>query len=149
MNSYKKDINFQSQESLQTVQKIIDEANAAVQNKNRNINQSAIPDFVSKANVVNNAKSLKDIGITFENINPVFVQTTIPVITLKLAKCIENQKLKKPKEFLYKEAIRKQNAIMEALSNEAFTNQSRIKYLTALSTLLQATIHDLKHDLGY
>ena len=39
----KKDMNFQSVESLQSVVNVIDEAAAAVNDKNRTIKESAIP----------------------------------------------------------------------------------------------------------
>lgn len=65
-----------------------------------------------------------------------------------LASRAKNRKLKEAKELCYKEAIKKQNAIIKALQNESRRDKERIDYLTSLNNLLKAAIRDLKYDLG-
>ena len=61
---------------------------------------------------------------------------------------IKNQKLKEAKELCYKEAVKKQTAIIKALKEEVSADKERIDYLNSLNILLQSAIKDLKHDLG-
>ena len=60
----------------------------------------------------------------------------------------KNKKLKEAKELCYREAVRKQNAIIKALKNESDADKERIDYLNSLNTLLQSAIKDLEYDLG-
>lgn len=59
-----------------------------------------------------------------------------------------NEKLRRSKELLYKNAIAKQTAIIKALKEESNADKARIDYLNGLNILLQAAIKDLQHDLG-
>ena len=52
------------------------------------------------------------------------------------------------KERLYKEALRKHEAIIKALKDEADANKERLDYLQSLNILLTQAIKDLKKDLG-
>ena len=47
-----------------------------------------------------------------------------------------------------REAIKKHEAIIRALKEEADASKERIDYLQSLNVLLQRAIHDLKADLG-
>ena len=146
----RKNYEFRNQGALKTIQQIIDEASAATQNKSRTISQSTIPELLAKANIIgpSGIEQLSDIGITSKLADIDFpILTTGPIIPVLAMH--QHLKLKKTKELCYREAIRKQNVIMKALSEETDADQSRLEYLTALSTLLHAAIHDLKHNLGY
>ena len=66
-----------------------------------------------------------------------------------LASHLKYKQLKQEKERLYQEAVKKQNAIIEALKDEKDADKDRIDYLTSLNILLQQAIRDLKTDLGY
>lgn len=62
---------------------------------------------------------------------------------------IKNKKLREAKEITYKEALAKQNAILQVLKDERNADKERIEYLNKLNILLQAAIKDLQYDLGY
>ena len=49
---------------------------------------------------------------------------------------------------MYKEALAKHEAIIEALKKEADADKERMDYLQSLNILLQKAIIDLKNDLG-
>ena len=67
---------------------------------------------------------------------------------LLMASHSRNEKLRRSKELLYKNAIAKQTAIIKALKEESNADKARIDYLNGLNILLQAAIKDLQHDLG-
>lgn len=58
------------------------------------------------------------------------------------------KKLLEKKELLLQEVQRKHNAIIAELEKTSSENKERIDYLTRLNTLLQAAIHDIKNDLA-
>ena len=59
----------------------------------------------------------------------------------------KRNKLKNEKERLYKEALRKHEAIIKTKNNEIHTSKERSDYLNSLNILLQQAIKDLKADL--
>ena len=61
---------------------------------------------------------------------------------------IKNKLLRQEKERLYKEALRKHEAIIKALKDEANASKERLDYLQSLNILLMQAIKDLKKDLG-
>lgn len=173
----KKEMNFQSQEALKTVQNVIDEANAALNDKSRNITKSAIPEVLAGAvgagaggaisfaalYLGGSVAGLSAAGITSAlaaagalvggGMAAGVAVLAAPVAVLAgvgvgAASHVKNKKLKEAKELCYKEAVRKQNAIIKALKAETDADKERIDYLNSLNTLLQSAIRDLKHDLG-
>lgn len=60
----------------------------------------------------------------------------------------KNKRLIEMKEIVYTEALKKQNAIIVALKKESRVDKKRIDYLNGLNILLQSAIADLKYDLG-
>jgi len=52
------------------------------------------------------------------------------------------------KEMLLQEVLKKHNAVISELQKTSESNKDRINYLTSLNTLLQAAISDLKGDLA-
>ena len=82
----------------------------------------------------------------------VFVMAA-PVVVLAgggilLASNLKNKQLKQEKERLYKEALKKHEAIIQALKTEADADKERLDYLQSLNILLTQAIKDLKNDLG-
>ena len=76
-----------------------------------------------------------------------------PVVVLAgggilLASNLKNKQLKQEKERLYKEALQKHEAIIQALKIEADADKERLDYLQSLNILLTQAIKDLKNDLG-
>lgn len=174
----KKDMKFQSQEALKTVQNVIDEASLAIQDKSRTITHSAIPEVLAGAIGIGTGGAISFaalyfggsvVGLSAAGITSGLAAAgalagggmaagvavlAAPVAILGatgvgVASHVKSKKLKNTKELCYKEAIRKQNAILKALHEEKNADKARIEYLSSLNTLLQAAIRDLRHDLGY
>lgn len=173
----KKNMNFQSLDALKTVQKVLDEADAALNDKSRTIAQSAIPEVLAGAlgmgtgGIVSFAAlyfggsvvGLSAAGITSGlaaagalvggGMAAGVAVLAAPVAILGagsvgIASYVKNKKLKAAKELCYNEAVKKQNAIIRALRDETHADKERIDYLNSLNTLLQSAIKDLKQDLG-
>lgn len=180
MGSYvkkKKEMNFQSVESLNFVVNVINDAASALNDKSRTLKQSAIPEVLAGATggAAGAAGSfaalygLGTVGLSAAGITSglatagalvgggmvagVFVLAA-PVAILAsgcvgVASHLKSKQLRQEKERLYKEAVAKQNAIIKALKEENNADKERIDYLTSLNIMLQAAIRDLKKDLGY
>ena len=172
----KKEMCFQSVESLQPVVNVVNEAAAALNDKTRTIKESAIPEVLAGAlgagvgGVVSFAAlyGLGVVGLSAAGITSglaaagaivgggmvagVFVLAA-PIAVLAaggvgLAAYLKNKQLKQEKERLYQEVLKKHEAIINALKDEAETTQERIDYLQSLNILLTQAIKDLQHDLG-
>lgn len=172
----KKDMVFESVESLQQVVNVVNEAAAAVNDKSRTIRESAIPEVLTGAlgagmgGVGSFAAlyGLGTVGLSAPGITSglaaagsivgggmvagVFVLAA-PVAVLAaggvgLASHLKNKQLRQEKERLYKEALKKHEAIIQALKSEANADKERYDYLMSLNTLLRRVIKDLKKDLG-
>lgn len=65
-----------------------------------------------------------------------------------LAAHLKNKQLRQEKERLYKEALKKHEAIIQALKSEADADKERYDYLQRLNILLTQAIKDLRKDLG-
>ena len=169
----KKDMVFQSVESLQQVVNVVNEAAAAVNDKSRTIRESAIPEVLAGAlgagiggvgsfaalYGLGSVVGLSAAGITSGlaaagsivgggMVAGVFVLAA-PVAALAaggvgLAAYLKNKQLRQEKERLYKEALKKH----EALKSEADADKERLDYLQSLNILLTQAIKDLKKDLG-
>ncbi|MCU9807463.1 hypothetical protein LEQ06_04260 [Paraclostridium sp. AKS46] len=173
----KKDMKFSSLDSLESVVNVINDAEQALGDKTRTIKDSAIPEVVAGAvgAGVGGAASfgalygLGVVGLSGPGIMsglaaaggivgggaaagvlvlaaPVAVLAGVGVGT---AAAMKRKQLKQEKERLYKEAVKKQNAIIKSLEKEANESKERIEYLEGLNILLQTAIRDLKSDLGY
>ena len=172
----KKDMNFQSVESLQSVVNVVNEAAAAVNDKKRTIRESAIPEVLAGAlgagiggvgsfaalYGLGSVVGLSAAGITSGlaaaggivgggMVAGVFVLAA-PVAVLGgigvgVASHLKKQ-LRQEKERLYKEALSKHDAIIKALKEETDSDKERMDYLQSLNILLQRAITDLQKDLG-
>ena len=173
----KKDMVFQSVESLQQVVNVVNEAAAAVNDKSRTIRESAIPEVLAGAlgagiggvgsfaalYGLGSVVGLSAAGITSGlaaagsivgggMVAGIFVLAA-PVAVLAaggvgLAAHLKNKQLRQEKERLYKEALKKHEAIIQALKSEADADKERLDYLQSLNILLTQAIKDLKKDLG-
>lgn len=172
----KKNMIFQSIESLQPVVNVVNDAAAALNDKTRTIKESAIPEVLSGAlgagigGVGSFAAlyGLGTVGLSAAGITSglaaagavvgggmvagIFVLAA-PVAVLAaggvgLASHLKNKQLKQEKERLYQEALRKHEGIIRALREEASATKERLDYLNGLNVLLTQAIRDLKKDLG-
>lgn len=174
----KKDMNFQNVDSLQQVVNIVNEAASAVNDKTRTIKESAIPEVLAGAlgagvgGVASFAAlyglgtvvGLSATGITSGlaaagaiigggMVAGVFVLAAPAVILaaggVGIAAQLKNKQLRQEKQRLYKEALQKHEAIINALKTEADAGRERQEYLHSLNILLQQAIKDLRKDLGF
>ena len=173
----KKNMNFQSVESLQSVVNVVNEAAVAVDDKKRTIRESAIPEVLAGAlgagiGGVGSFAALYGlgsvVGLSAAGITSglaaaggivgggmaagVFVLAA-PVaglggVGVGVAAHLKNKQLRQEKERLYKEALSKHDAIIKALKEEADADKERMNYLQSLNILLQRAITDLQKDLG-
>ncbi len=172
----KKDMNFHNQESLKAVQQVLDEAGAALKDNHRTIAKSSIPEVLAGAVGMGAGGAVSFAALFFGGVTGLsaagitsglaaagalvgggmtagLAVLAAPVAILGaagvgIASHAKNKKLMEAKELCYKEAVRKQTAILKALNEEKYADKERIEYLNSLNTLLQSAIRDLKHDLG-
>ena len=168
----KKDMNFQSVDSMQSVVNVVNEAAVALNDKNRTIKESAIPEVLGAGiGGVGSFAALYGLGVVGLSaagitsglatagaivgggmVAGVFVLAA-PVAGLAAAGVgvvshLKNKQLRQEKERLYKEALKKHEAIIKAMKAEADADKERMDYLQSLNILLQQAIKDLRHDLG-
>lgn len=172
----KKEMVFQSVDSLQQVVNVVNEAAAAVQDDKRTIKESAIPEVLAGAlgagiGGVGSFAALYGLGVVGLSaagitsglaaagalvgggmVAGVFVLAA-PVALLAAggvwtASALKSKQLRQEKERLYKEVLKKHEAIIEALQNEADADKERLDYLQSLNILLTQAIKDFKKDLG-
>lgn len=172
----KKNMVFQSIEALQPVVNVVNEAAEAVHDTSRTIRESAIPEVLAGAlgaGIGSAASfmalySLGTVGLSAAGITSglaaagsvigggmvygVFVLAA-PIAVLAaggvgLASHLKYQQLRQEKERLYKEALKKHQAIIHALRMEYNASEERREYLESLNILLRQAIKDLSKDLG-
>lgn len=173
----KKDMRFQNQDALKTVQTVINDADLALNDKSRKIKDSPISEAVAGAVGVGVGAGVgfaalylggSVVGLSAAGITSGLATAgaligggmaagaavlAAPAVVLgstamAATSHIRNKRLRDSKELLYKNAIAKQTAIVKALGQENNADKERIDYLNGLNTLLLAAIKDLKHDLG-
>ncbi|MDQ8692070.1 hypothetical protein RG608_02695 [Streptococcus sp. IsoGale022] len=172
----KKEQVFQNVESLQQVVNVINEASGALNDKTRTMRESAIPEVLAGAlgagvgGIGSFAAlyGLGTVGLSAAGITSglaaagsivgggmvagVFVLAAPAVVlaggAILLASNLKNNQLKQEKERLYKEALQKHEAIIQALKAETDADKERLDYLQSLNILLTQAIKDLKNDLG-
>ena len=166
---------FQSQDALKTVQSVIDDADKALKDKSRRMENSPIGEAVAGAVGVGagvgfaglylggSVAGLSAAGITSGlaaaggliggGMAAGIAVLAAPAVILGGAGMgveshMKNKKLREAKELIYKNALAKQTAILKALKDESDADKERIDYLNGLNILLQSAIKDLQHDLG-
>ena len=170
-------MNFGSLDSLKSVANVINEAAAALNDKTRTIKQSPISEVLLGAlgaglGGAGSFAALYALGVT--GLSAAGITSALatagtivgggmsagifvlaaPAALLAgagvfAASRIKNDKLRKEKESLYKEALAKHEAIIKAMKEEAEADKERIDYLQSLSILLQQAIKDLQKDMGF
>ena len=157
----KKNMNFQSVESLQSIVNVVNEAAAAVNDKKRIIRESAIPEVLAGAlgagiggvgsfaalYGLGSVVGLSAAGIT-SGLAAAGGIAVLGGVGVGVASHLKNKQLRQEKERLYKEALSKHDAIIKALKEEADADKERMDYLQSLNILLQRAITDLQKDLG-
>ena len=172
----KKDMVFQSVDSLQQIVNVVNEAAAAVNDSKRTITESAIPEVLAGAlgagiGGVGSFAALYGLGVVGLSaagitsglaaagavvgggmVAGIFVLAA-PIAALAaggvgVAAHLKNKQLRQEKERLYKEVLARHEAIIKALKDEADATQERLDYLQSLNILLQQAVKDLGHDLG-
>ena len=171
----KKDMNFQSVESMQSVVNVVNEAAAALNDKRRTIRESAIPEVLAGAlgagiGGVGSFAALYGLGVVGLSaagitsslatagtivgggmVAGVFVLAApvaiLAATSVGVASHLKNKQLRREKERLYKEALKKHDA--KAMKADADADKERLDYLQSLNILLQQAIKDLRHDLGF
>ena len=173
----KKDMNFQSVESMQSVVNVVNEAAAALNDKRRTIRESAIPEVLAGAlgagiGGVGSFAALYGLGVVglsaagitsslatagtivgggmaagvFVLAAPVAI---LAATSVGVASHLKNKQLRREKERLYKEALKKHDAIIKTIKADADADKERLDYLQKLNILLQQAIKDLRQDLGF
>ena len=172
----KKDMKFQSVESLQQVVNVVNEASAALNDSKRTIRESAIPEVLTGAlgagvGGVGSFIALYGLGVT--GLSAAGITSALAaagsfvgggmvagvfVLAAPIAVCaaggvgiasyLKAKQLKQEKERLYKEALAKHEAIIKALRDEVHADKERLDYLQSLNILLQQAVKDLRKDLG-
>ena len=167
----KKDMNFQSVESMQSVVNVVNEAAAALNDKRRTIRESAIPEVLAGAlgAGIGGVGSFAALGLSAAGITSslatagtivgggmvagVFVLAApvaiLAATSVGVASHLKNKQLRREKERLYKEALKKHDAIIRAMKADVDADKERLDYLQSLNILLQQAIKDLRHDLGF
>ena len=168
--------NFKNLEALVPVQNVINEAEAALNDPNRTIAESSIPDALGAAGgaLLGGAASFAalyfggTVGLSAAGITSglaaagaaigggmaagVFVLAA-PVAILgvggyAIIKKHRSNKLRQEKDRLYHIALQKQQAIITELKNKAQLSKERTDYLERLNILLRKAIDELQADLN-
>ncbi len=168
--------NFTTIESLQPVVDVVNDAAMALDDKNRTIRESAIPEVVAGALGAGAGGAvsfmalygLGSVGLSAAGITSglaaaggivgggmvagVFVLAAPVAIAagtgVAVASHLKNKQLTQEKERLYKEALAKHQAIIQALKDESDASTERLEYLQSLNILLERAVRDLKSDLA-
>lgn len=172
----KKNMNFQSIESMQSVVNVVNEAAAALNDKNRTMKESAIPEVLAGtlgAGIGGVGSFAALYGLGYVGLSAAGITSGLatagtlvgggmvagifvlaaPIAGLAatgvgVASHLKNKQLRQEKERLYKEALKKHEGIIKVMKEEADADKERIDYLQSLNILLQQAIKDLQKDLG-
>lgn len=172
----RKNMNYRSIESLERIERLCAETDIALDNKS-NVRRH-VPFFVGIIVVVGflllgmlvsyillvnlGTAGLSAAGITSAlaalgimgggMVSGIFVIGLIiavpPILAGTIYFFIRELKFKTEKDSLYKEALRKQEAVVRALKEERDADSERIEYLNELNILLKRTIRELNQDRG-
>lgn len=172
----KKELNFKSINSLESVQRVLKDAGEALSNPESGMMESEIPEVLTGALGAGVGGGLSfaalyglgTVGLSAAGMTSalaaagalvgggmaagVFVLAA-PVAALGgagvwLAAKHNQKKLLQAKERMLQDAIRKRDAVVNELGNRVNMSEDRINRLTALNTLLQQAVKDLQSDLA-
>lgn len=125
---------------------LIDDSEKALKQKNRTTKDSDVK-WLLKGISSNMVAASIAAGFTTMAV-PELSFTTGPVLPMlflvkQLSKQKQNEEAKQ-KELLYKDAIKKQSAIIKELRNQQQADKDRIEYLTKLNIALQQAIREME-----
>ena len=172
----KKELNFKTLESLDSIKGVLKEASEGLKIKTRNIDNSSIPDVLGAALGVGaggvasfaalylggSVVGLSAAGITSGlaaagavvggGMAAGVAVLAAPVAILGIAgygvvSSYRYKKLQDAKEELLREVIKKHDAITRALREEVDSSKKRIEYLKSMQILLSKALQDLKSDM--
>ena len=126
---------------LGTSQIVFDEVDKALMDKKRTIKDSDISGLLNGTLQADNSVSYSSAAAMYL-IAPNPVSWIIYIIDA-IRKFFARRKLEEYKEMIYKEVIKKQNMLIEALVQERGADKKRIEYLTALNKLLSKMVDEL------
>jgi len=168
--------NFKSIDALSPFERVINEAEIALQDKHRTISNSAIPEVLGGvagigAGAAGSFAALYFLGST--GLSAVGVTSGLaaagslvgggmvagvgvlaaPIAILGIAGYgilahRRHKKLMQVKEALLKRAIQLRDGVIQQLKTESDSNRERLDYLNSLNIMLQAGIRDLQADLS-
>ncbi len=167
---------FQSTDALKTVESVIIDADKALNDKSRRIDDSPLSEALTGAIGVGAGAGVGfaalylggTVGLSAAGITSGLAAAgalvgggmvagiavlAAPAVVLGgigvgVASKVKSKKLREAKELVYKNALAKQTAIMKALKEESDADKERLDYLNGLNVLLQKAIEDLQVDLG-
>lgn len=168
--------NFKNLEALAPVQKVINEANEAVKNPDRSIQDSPISDVlggvagagVGAALSFGALYGLGTVGLSAAGITSGLATAGalvgggmvagigvlaapvagLAVLGYGIFSSRRKKQLHQAKERIYQQAIQARDGIINELKKTTNDNAERLKYLESLNTLLQQAIKDLQADLA-
>ena len=160
----KKQMKFKSIDSLKPIEDVIADADKALNDKSRKIQDSPLSEVLAGACGVGTGAAIGFAGLYFGGsvvgLSAAGITSGLAAaggligggmavgIAVGISTTVKYKKLKAAKELTYKNAVAKQTAIIKALQEEVNADKERIDYLNNLNVLLQAAIKDLQHDLG-
>lgn len=171
----RKDMNYRSIESLERIERLCEETDLALDNKrNRRRSTPFFIGFIIVGGVLvlcllfaylllvnlgtvglsaaGITSALAAIGLGGGMVGGIFVLGLIialpPIVAGSIFFAIRELKFKVEKDSLYKEALKKQEAVVRALKEERDADSARIEYLNELNILLKRTIRELNEDRG-
>lgn len=171
-----KNLLYKNIDSLEPINKVLNEASAAIKDSSRTIKTSDIPEVLGAVTGIGiggaagfgllsilGTSGLSAVGITSGLATAGSIVgggmvagigvLAAPAVLLgvggyALLSSAKKKKLVQAKEALLQEAIRKHDAIIRELKSNLNKTQDRVDYLNSLNLLLQGAIKDLKADLA-
>ena len=164
--------NFKNRESLDQVKRVIDEANAAVNDPSRTIKSSSMgPELTGALGAGGGAAlsfaalySLGVTGLSAAGITSglaaagaivgggmaagIGVLAAPVVVGYALFSSKKHKELMREKRALYNMALQKQNQLISMLQKQNQMNKERVDYLNSLVIMLKAAVRDLQADLS-
>lgn len=142
---------FNSEARLKEAQAVINEADLILKNKKMTIKDSQMKAALNASLAATGYCTFSTVSRTLPSamVTGAVLPAILPVIGIigVIAAVTAAKKIAKQKEAVYQEAIKKQNEIIKALSEERAADKERIDALTAMNKTLQSIIVQLESDM--
>ena len=143
---------YKTEKDLKEVYSFINEAELALSDKTRTINDSKYKEAIAAGAM---ASGVAGAGVAaamaagmLTPLAPIVIIGGLTGLIGRLIKKNRNEKkIRDAKVFAYKQAIEKQNAIIKALKEETDADKERIEYLIGINQLLQQSSIELQNEL--